>query len=251
MKKTIKRIVCFALVAALCLCFTGCKELDALRAQRVLYYQDSGTLILDGKTYVELPYCKEFNPPFGEARWVTITEPDVPLLLSDIFYMDYGTVSEDGRFITAFADVNFCEESIAAEVAARIKEGFHPTDMRYYYLVWNAEEYIYDECYFYLTEEQMNAVKRVMASVEPLTTNQISGNYSVTLEWCTQDGWFSSEYVDLYQYNGRYALVNWGDGYGDDMYIYEVPLEMNGIFEEIMVVYIESEESNKGYDWYY
>jgi len=242
-KMQVKRVLCLLIAAMLCFSLTGCKELDYARAHHAVM-QDDGTLLLNGEVYVPLPYSEDFNPPMGWTESVDVTAPDVPVLLSDLFaelhfYISEGGILKDGHLLGE-GDTYYCLEKDYAALAARIEAGAQMDGMRYFYSHWDPEKEQWSDRTFHLTEEQKNALRHVLASVEPLKTDHADGEYGITLEECSEDGLFSRHLGELYRYNGRYALVDWD---GDSCFIYEAPIELNPTFEAIMKPYIDSEQA--------
>lgn len=232
MKKTVKRIVALLLVTVLCLGFTGCKELDRARAHHA-FLQEDGSLLLDGVTYVPLPYCEELTPPMGEnVEVVTVTKPDVPVLLKNAFAEGYFLINEE-RTLLGDAGVYYCLEEEAAQLTARIMEGFTPEVIAYTYPTVRDKHWI--EATYTLTEVQKNAVRHVLASVSPREAEYLSADMAVILWERSADGWFGRELCELYAYNGLYSLVVW-DKEGMQS-VYDVPHEMNDVFAGILSAY--------------
>lgn len=252
MKKRVKRILCLAVVLLLCFSLAGCKELDNARAHHAVLLDD-GTIRLNGNIYVPLPYAEDFNPPMDWSKTIAVTEPGIPVLLKDMFYTLYFSISEDGIIkdghLLGEYGTYYCLEKDYDALAARIEAGGQLSGMRYSYSHWDEKEGAWEERTVHLTEEQVNTVKRVLATVEPLTAESVDGQYSVSLEWCSDDGLFSRTIGDVYYYNGRYAIVDWPEV--GDMKLYEVPTEYNAMFERISAYAIASEEAfYKSNGWY-
>ncbi len=240
MKKMIKRGICLLLVLLLCFGISGCKELDRARAHHATLQED-GSLLLDGKTYLPLPYCPEFTPPMGMyPESVVVTEADVPVLLKDFFLDTVLMKSEDGRILGENGDY-YCLEEDFESIVTRIVEGFHATNMRYTYYVYKEGDWDYAS--YVLTEEQKNTVRRVLASVEPRKSEENLSDYYITLDEASEDGWFSRFFCGIGKVGGRYMLFcDEDDMFKENMFvIYDVPSELNGIFSDIMADYIKAE----------
>lgn len=248
MNMRVKRILCLAVAVLLCFSLAGCKELDNARAHHAIM-RDDGTILLNGDVYVPLPYSDDFNPPMDWSESITVTNPDVPVLLSDFFSLFYFNVSEEGvlkdTHIIGDSGTYYCLEKDAAELTARIEVGAQMDGMRYAYAHYDMQTDEWSEKTHYLTEEQINTVKRVVATVEPVVVDYPDGEYLVSLEWCSEDGLFTRDFGDLYRYNGRYALVNWNEESGECQ-LYEASAEYNTIFDAIVAPYEESEKSFYG-----
>ena len=243
MKMHVKRILCLAVAVMLCFSLAGCKELDYARAHHAVM-RDDGTILLNGEVYVPLPYAEDFNPPMDWSETIAVTEPGIPVLLKDMFCTLYFNISEDGIIkdghLIGEYGTYYCLEKDYAALAARIEAGAQMSGMLYHYSHWDPKKEEWSDRTYHLTEEQKNAVRHVLASVEPLETDYVDGEYGVTLEVCSEDGLFSRSLGELYRYNGRYAMVDWDE---DGCLIYEAPVELNSTFAAIMKPYIDSEEA--------
>ncbi len=248
MKMRVKRLVCLLMALMLCVSLAGCKELDDMRAHQALLQED-GTLLLNGEKYVPLPYCEDFTPPMGDWELVNVTNPDIPVLLSGFIAMYYYPISEkplvgDNHIIGDMGQF-YCAEEDYAALAARIESGAKMDGMQYTYADFNPTTDMWTEKVVVLTEEQINTVKRVVASVEPVDAYDMYYEDTVSLYWCSADGLFSRSAYDVCYYNGHYAVVDWET---DVPQFYEAPKELNASFEAIMRPYMESE---KNFDEYY
>jgi len=202
-------------------------------------------IYMNGEKYVPLPYSENFNPPMDWSQTVTVTEPGVPVLLKEFFTLFYFNTSEEGLLkdahIIGDSGTYYCPEKDAGELIARIEAGAQMDSVRYMYLHYDMQKDEWSERTYYLTEEQINTVKRVVASAEPLTVEYPDGEYLVLLEWCSKDGLFSREFGELYRYNGRYAVVIYDEESGDYV-LYEASAEYNALFDGIIAPYEESEK---------
>ncbi len=234
MKTIVKRGICLLLVLLLCVGMSGCKELDRARAHHAIRQED-GSLLLDGKIYLPLPYCPEFTPPMGyDAEVVTLTETDVPVLLKDYFYETMLLISEDKRIIGE-QGTYYCLEEDYEQLSQRIEEGFTLIDMRYTYYAYDAQTDKYFPVNYVLTEVQKNTVRHVLTSVEPRVVDGINCDFSIELYSTSEDGWFTRPLCDVCTYNGQYALAFWSN---DTVTLFDVPTELNDIFADIMNSYI-------------
>ncbi len=236
-----KRILCLLIAVLLCGSLVGCKELDDARAHHAIMQED-GTVLLNGKTYVPLPYHEDFNPLMDWVDLVAVTEPDVPVLLKDMFaslhfYSSDTSVLKDSH-ILGYNDTYYCLEEDAAELIARMEAGVQLSSIRYLYSHWDPEEEIWSEKVMRLTEEQVNAVKRVKATVSPFPVGEPEGVCAVSLEWCSEDGLFSRVCSELYEREDGYALVDWQEN--GDILLYKVPAEYKAIFDSILAPAAES-----------
>ena len=98
MKKILKTVAVILLVCSMLFAVTGCNYIDEMRANQG-FWQKDGSILFRGSEYILLPACEQLDPEWDDA-WIYITEPDVPVLLSDKFG-DWVDVSENGYFILA------------------------------------------------------------------------------------------------------------------------------------------------------
>ncbi|MBR0466040.1 MAG: hypothetical protein IJJ40_00900 [Clostridia bacterium] len=80
-KRTVAILVLTALILSL---FTGCNALDKARDHRAVYLDKAHTEIqFRDKTYKSLPENMDFNPIISDYDFCSVTEKDVPILLSE------------------------------------------------------------------------------------------------------------------------------------------------------------------------
>lgn len=86
MKKTVKNLLCIALVFCFALSVTGCKSLDTKKSNQAFWNNKEKTeIVLNGKIYQQLPVCEYFSPDVISDKATYVTDKDVPVLLAPEF----------------------------------------------------------------------------------------------------------------------------------------------------------------------
>ncbi len=85
MKRILKILTVVALIGIFCMLFAGCDALDEMKANHAILSEDKKTVSFQGKTFVKLPegIPYYFNDTYSNR--ITVTESDVPVLLSEDF----------------------------------------------------------------------------------------------------------------------------------------------------------------------
>lgn len=94
-------------VLLLCSVFTGCDELDRMKNAHAVK-KENGNILLNGNEYKYVPLASRtslFNFDLVASSEIYVTEPDVPVLLSESCYEHYGDVSEDGKYLYIYKAV--------------------------------------------------------------------------------------------------------------------------------------------------
>ena len=185
MKKSIKRI--FALLSAFVLCFglCSCVDIKEMRASQA-FHGENGEIIWGEQVYrplvaVEFPEELELNT----RGWGSVTEKDVPVLLSDMlgsdmYYNHNKTVIEAGR-------VHYAREDVYDYVVNLIK--YPELDS---YCVEVGDGYFsvrYDE----LKQRYLNAIEEVIYGGNEIFTDYDDYDYEDYEEIATKD------YADIYK----------------------------------------------------
>ena len=115
MKKIMKRISVLLLLGAMVFALCGCDALDDMKAHQIFPAED-GSFIIEGVRYVQLETNNYFSPGQTTTEDYYLTEPDVPVLLSQQFTLGRLDITEDGRFYRDwYRDLWFCKEDIFEE----------------------------------------------------------------------------------------------------------------------------------------
>lgn len=263
MKKNIKFSVLIIALLMLCLCLTGCSELDTMREQQAFWTEKGSvdSITYNGIEYKILPGNNHPIPMGYKHNPIFVTDPDVPVLLSNEF-STYMNLSDDGNFLTGFvypnptydnvsayttltkttyisgegAEATYCKADIYDEVVAKINEGIEYTSYCYQYWIYD-EKTESDECYYYyLTDEEADAVNKVVEEVKPVFDSEIPYEtlWLAQLEKISEDNYFVKASFELYynDYDDTYYLVSFSPSLETHSH-YEVPKKMNDIFDKI------------------
>ncbi len=241
LKKSLRITALILSALLLCSVFTGCDMLDEMRRAHAVK-SENDNIILNGNEYKYVPFGSPtalFNLDLVPTSDIYVTEPDVPVLLSEGFYEFYGYVSEDGKFLYVYDEdynsIYYCRTDVYDTLIERLDEPFVPEVLAYAYSYYDYENDvdIYDS--YILTEEEQNAVEDVLRSVEPVQQE----NYSVyqaesycDLYECSEDLIFNRMVLSIEYKNGRYAVAREiGNGITE---VHRVPDELVNIFAGIM-----------------
>lgn len=230
-----KRAIAFALAMVLCLSLCGCSELENMRAAHA-FWQEDGTILWEGNVYRKLDDVPEYASVVISNFDVYVTEPDVPVLLSDLMGEPY-SVSQDKVLLCSWdwdGRAYYCREDKYEEIQQSLENGFEIDTYYYeYYTVDDDDNYGYD--YYYLSELETNTIRRILVSVMPLPYDDYSKYvaHEIYLSGCDASHQFSEEYLlDIWITEDGYYLLK-------DELVYTVPIEYYDIFEGIVKAYME------------
>lgn len=238
MKRLLKATTLILSISLLCSLFAGCNALDEKKAQHAIM-TDNGNVTYGGSTYLPLEVInsKHFNPT-TLTETVYVTEPDVPVLLSGVFSEYYGEITADGSvmklYSTSLEDYTrtilyFCREDRYEEITEKLEAEKVSEVYSYTYGYYN-EDYEHVSAIYFLTEEEMEAVDRVLNT---------QAEYRKTIEqsFCcadicqgTEDQVFMYDKAKLYLVGDTYWLKNM-DG---DYVTHEVPEELTPLFDKML-----------------
>lgn len=228
-------------VLLLCSVFTGCNRLDEMRQAHATKNED-GNIVLNGNEYKYVPFASRtslFNFDLAPSSDIYVTEPDVPVLLSENFYENFGAVSEDGKYLyiynVDYNSVPYCRADEYDNLIERLEAPFEPEVLAYpysYYDYDNGEEI---NGTYVLTEDEQKAVESVMLSVEPVQLENYSeynaDDYIYIYE-CSEDLIFNRKVLTIEIKGGRYAVAtDIGNGITE---VRRVPAELSKVFQNIM-----------------
>ena len=240
MKKLIRITALMLSVLLLCSVFTGCDELDRMRNAHAVK-KENGNILLNGNEYKYVTFASRtslFNFDLVASSEIYVTEPDVPVLLSESFYEYYGDVSENGKYLYIYDesyDSVYCRTDEYDNLTERLEAAFEPEVLAYpyYHYDYDNGEDIYGS--YVLTEDEQKAVESVMLSVEPVQLDDYSeynaDDYIYIYE-CSEDLIFNRIVMTLEVKSGRYALAT--DIGGGITEVRRVPDELFGVFQKIM-----------------
>ena len=243
MKKLIRITALILSVLLLCAVFTGCDELDRMKKAHAVK-NENGNILLNGNEYKQVSFASRtslFNFDLVPCSEIYVTEPDVPVLLSEGFYEYFGDVSEDGKYLyiynVDYNSVPYCRTDEYDNLIERLEAPFEPEVLAYPYSYYDYDNDEEINGSYVLTEDEQKAVEQVMLSVEPV---QLEGyGYSeydaddyIYIYECSEDLIFNRIAMILEVKNGRYAVAT--DIGGGITEVRRVPDELFKVFQNIM-----------------
>lgn len=242
MKKQVKRSLVLVLVLVLLCSLCGCKALDEMRNAQI-FPGESGEIVWNGTVYKALPYCEYL---FVETVYdpIYLTEEDVPVLLSPVFFQQIFYTSEDGRFLMDPESENayYCNATDYDAICARLETPFEAEILCYWYSEYSDDYFDYEYKAYTLTNEQMAAISQVTETVEPKAMEKeflLDYDWSVVLDGCSADMLLRRSDMEIAVRGDTYYLVVYADVQN---LVYTVPASMNDTFAQILRAYTESED---------
>lgn len=237
--KKIKRIFAVLLVFIIALSCTGCAELDEMRAAHATWVDDNRqTIQWNGSTYKRLPDNNLFAIWEYGYDFITLTMPDVPVLLSEQFGISLDC-SVDKIFLeNSWNDdgdpIYYCRDDRYDAVLKQMTGKIDLNAMVYSY--WQRGEDGMGT--FSLSAEQMKAVEAVLKT-KPVSLgyNGYEEDYSVSLYRSSENYLFREEIGQISVLNGNYRLVV----PGPEDFCYNIPRDQQDLFADIMKAYEENE----------
>ncbi len=238
--KKCKRWIAMALVSVLCLSLCGCQKLDDMRAVHAVWQED-GTILWNGDVYRQLEDVPE-SLQFYNDQTVMVTEPDVPVLLSDLLG-DGFTVDENGVLMHNWhwdgGETWFCREDKYEEMAAYFRLEVELDT--YFYAYWPEKNGQAKETYYYLSDEEKDAIDTLLNTLDfdevgdffdyPFERTE----FGVALGRCDGKHLFAEHYVvEIVSKQEGYYLFSGG-------MLASVPTPYNALFEQIVAEYYEWE----------
>lgn len=279
MKKILKPIILSVVLIMLLSTLTGCQELDDMRSTHAVWTEKGAkdSITFNGVEYKRI-YAENVPSVYDEKyEVICVTEPDVPVLLAssmcDTFnitkdenfivgYISHETYDEvsvsdavTDNFLDKFYELGgeyclFCKADIYEDVMKEIEDGIEYTDYNYQYVTEDGEL-----SYYLLTDEEKDAVNKVLKEVEPeQNTDYVSSYYpSVYLSSVNENYCFCADYNyeilwDEFDDN-KYTLVTYplvqkyGMEYEDYGTSYEVPDELTATFDKITKIAKDTQDN--------
>lgn len=258
MKRTAKILAAIGLIIILCVSMTGCMKIDKMR-ERHGYIDEKGNIVVNGETFIALPYCEYLAPDFDYGYYgslfqssdyvVNITKKDVPVLLSN-FSDERCRISRDRMYIVKevmddyfgyYGEQYYCHEDIYDKIYSAIEAGYSPDGYKYDYTDWEDEDNNWDKEYI-LTDAQVSAINEVLSTVStldelPYDVETYDYKYITEIKSFTEDMPFERYEVDIYKYQSGYYVYKsyWNEDYSEWLYddIYRVPKALEKSFDEI------------------
>ena len=239
MKKFLKRLSALLLLGAMLFALSGCDALDDMRAHQIFPEAD-GSFVINDVRYVQLETNDYFAPDSTEYDTYWLTEADVPVLLSEAFSIGRIELTEDGRFCMDWQrGLWFCREDIFEEMQAKNREPFVPELLFYTYAYWNENGEWQDKEYI-LSSEEMAAIAQVQKG-EPLQLGNgiyISSDWEFGMTEATEDLLFRHDGPSIHKAGDTFYMSIHKD---TGATTYQVPAELNPIFEKISEAFYQAE----------
>lgn len=248
MRKTFKILAVFCLCLFSCIFLNGCDALDELREQQAFYTED-GDILVNGVLYKELPQNEYLSPPYNnwDSPEISLTEKDVPVLLSIFFADDYLYPDDNNEYLqSSNSSIYYCREDIYDEIASRIENDTELDNICYTYDVYSEETDEYSSENYFLTTAQQRIVRSVLSNITPTDITNDSSYYydyewQISIEFCSEDLLFRDYVGDICVNGNEYTIITYSDD-GIAME-YRVPEVYEDTFKEITQPYIEVEEA--------
>lgn len=258
MKKYRKILSLVCLVCLLIPMLCGCKALDEQRLRQA-FYDEAGDILWNGNVYKKLPKNDYFYPDTSYENMLYVTEPDVPVLLLDMFnemvliaddeglilenyqYYDYGYGEEE--------TVYYCRADRYDEMARRMKAEFKPDMVCYFYHVYDEETEEYVQQYYRLSDDEWGVLLQILEHVAPMVVGEgweLSYDESIYLEECSEDRMFCREFLQLMRCGDTYYMEL---NTGRETFVYQVPEEAAPHVKKIMEAEMESYFGDSVQEW--
>ncbi len=236
MKRSLKAITLILSFILLCTLFTGCNELDELKDSHAVLNND-GSITYKGSNYLRIDLKPNSNfSPYVHAR-IRVTEPDVPVLLSQSESVYVGAVTDDGSMMSLnechwFEDMEgnffYCREDRYEEVTEKLESEIIPEVYCYRFIYYeeNADEI---PGTYILTEEQMATVDSILGTQADMRLDTTDADSFVTLYQGTEDQIFMYEKAMIFHVYDDYIVTD-----SENHVTHKVPEELTPVFDEIM-----------------
>ena len=239
MKKALKRLGVLLLLGAMVFALCGCRELDEMREHQIFPNED-GSFVINDVRYVQLEANNYFTPGDTFNGTYYLTKLDVPLLLSSQFCFGSLDLTEDNRFCRDWKrGLWFCREDLFEEVQAKNREPFVPDTLFYSYYAYDKNGEWKDMVYK-LSLEEVSAIATVLKG-EPLQLGDgiyISSDWEFGLTEATEDMLFRHGGPSIHKAGNTFYVSAHKD---TGATTYQVPEELNPIFEKISAAFYQSE----------
>jgi len=161
--KRFKKIAVMLLLITVCISLCSCKELDELRDKQA--FRNKNSIIYGDELYKVFLTYDELNFSFAGAEYINVTDPDVPVLLSETFNSHY-FINEDKTIIhNDYYNEWYVREDKYSEFESKIKNGVTYSEVGFEY--YNAS--LGDSTDYILNESEK---KTLMSLVEGETVTE-------------------------------------------------------------------------------
>jgi len=171
MKKITAIILCLLMCFSLC----SCKKFKELKEKHAVF--DDGGIVYKGVLYKPVEHSSEINYNYENLKFLNVTEPDVPTLLSPLRDRDYD-MNEDETIITGGNDSrDYVREDKYEEYLDSLENGINYTKLNFQY--YNEE--LGENKDYILTDDEytlfMSLLKGTPVTVENLSNRDYGYNH--------------------------------------------------------------------------
>ena len=145
MKKHLKLIALFVVIALSAISLCSCQALDEAKEKQAFYTDDTkNEIVWKGETYQQIdPGKYYFISSYGFDDTLFVTDKDVPVLLSS-YEGDYGTVLNDGTVISVNG-----KDYVIGDKYDELKKTIENAKLDHFYFTdYRYPDYEYDEYYY-------------------------------------------------------------------------------------------------------
>lgn len=228
MKKTLKRIIAICLVVAFAFSLSGC-TMEKLKANRATWNEDN-SITWQGSKYVFIEASDDIDLDVNFSDSISVTNTDVPLLLSDILGEIY-YVTYDGKILYDFTySYLYCREDSYDEISQALAE--YGKFTKYFYAYYGENVSLWGTRY-YLTEAETEVIENIFAEAQfaEITHSEVwySDDYTYISELMlsTDEGFYTKYIYDFIRTEDELFFLSaeiFGANYDDPIYhIYTVP----------------------------
>ena len=243
MKRIFRVLALILITVILASSLSGCLLIDEMREEQA-FIGEENTIEYKGKKYMLLPVDEALKPIAIKNNSVSVTEKDVPVLLSAIMGMPYD-VSDDGVFIFTYSVDSYlcyCIEDYFDEISKKLANGYDMNSFCYEYFNYEEDEYRF----YQLSEEEKDAVLYVIRNVEPQELPvgaMLDYDYLANIEACSDDMYFRKDIARITVKNSVYQVVitEYEGTENEQTLLYRVPDDLNNVFEKIMKPMVDNE----------
>ncbi len=256
MKRKLRLFASLLLTVMLLTTLSGCVSLDDMRSRHAIR-TSSEIIEYNGATYRYVSKAYDYDgvlQPFVSdgAETITITAPDVPLLLTNLFG-DTLAITEDGRFLVSeynYATI-YCRTDCYDEIIARAKQPFTPTGYCYEYPTVD-EDGRFGSALYHLSDKQAQTIRTILTTVKAESYTYLPEMFEtsfVTLQACSDDLLFRRDYVmDIYILEDGYCLALPPDSDEDPAHtLYPVPKQLESAVAELLAPYLKENREELEY----
>ena len=260
MKKSIKILLAVTIVISMCLCLGGCRQLDDLRATHGYWTNENNkdSITLNGKEYIKaegenirliLNRANNISP-------ITVTDKDVPVLLSITPLGKQFSISNDQKFIfgsivtdesvdgyvtsvstTLDEKAVYIRKDVYNKLKDKLNGEIEYTKHGFYYFYYDEKEDTDKIKYYNFTDSENEMINEILTTVEPEKNIELPYNFACIscIEKISEDDLFADSACDLYYdtVSGKFYLVIYNDADEDySLMVYEVPQQYNNTMKK-------------------